>query len=53
MSEDELLGKFRGCLEFGLGVKQGDADRLANAVMNLGTATDTAAVIVGAFPQSK
>ena len=50
MSEDELLAKFRGCLDFGLGASRADADRLADAVMNLDTATDTASAIVGAFP---
>ena len=53
MSEDELLAKFRGCLEFGLGAKQGNADRLAEVVMNLEFASDAAAVIVDAFPQAK
>ena len=53
MSEDELLGRFRGCLEFGLGVKQGDTDRLAEVVMNLETATNAAEALVCAFPQSK
>ena len=53
MSEDELLNKFRGCLEFGLGASHADADRLANAIMNLETATDAVAVIVGAISQSK
>jgi 2-methylcitrate dehydratase PrpD len=53
MSEDELLAKFHGCLEFGLGAKRADGDRLADAVMTLETATDTAAAIVSAFPLSK
>jgi 2-methylcitrate dehydratase PrpD len=50
MSEDELIEKFHGCFEFGLGATRTDADRLAAAVMNLETATDAAAVILGAFP---
>jgi 2-methylcitrate dehydratase PrpD len=53
MSEDELISKFRGCLEFGLNASRADADKLADAVMKLETATDAAATIVGAFPQSK
>ena len=53
MGEDELIAKFRGCLEFGLGASRADADRLADAVMNIDTATDAAAAIVGAFPRSK
>ncbi|HEV2009275.1 MAG TPA: MmgE/PrpD family protein [Burkholderiales bacterium] len=52
MSEDELLAKLRGCLEFGLGAKRADVDRLADTVMKLETAADVAAVIVGEFPQS-
>ena len=53
MSEDELLGKFRGCLEFGLGAKRVYADRLADAVMMLETATVAALVIVREFPKAK
>ena len=53
MSEEELMNKFRGCLEFGLNASRADADRLADAVMNIDTATDAAAAIVGAFPVSK
>ena len=37
MSEDELLNKFRNCLEFGLGAKRAEADRLAETIMNLET----------------
>ncbi|MEK7230894.1 MAG: hypothetical protein AAB115_02635, partial [Pseudomonadota bacterium] len=50
MSEDELLAKFRGCLEFGLGAKRAAADRLADAVLNLDKATDAAQTLVAAFP---
>ena len=53
MSEDELLNKFRNCLEFGLGAKRADADKPADAIMNLENATDAGAAIVGAFPQAK
>jgi 2-methylcitrate dehydratase PrpD len=53
MSEDELIAKFRGCLEFGLNASRADADKLADAIMKLETATDTAATIVGAFPSSR
>ena len=53
MSEDELLNKFRGCLEFGLGATRADADKLADAIMTLETTTNAAAAIVGAFPTSK
>ena len=50
MSEDELLAKFRGCLEFGLGAKRADTDRLADAVLNIDKATDAAQTLVTAFP---
>ncbi len=53
MSEDELLVKFRGCLEFGLGAARADTDRLADAIMHLDTMADAAAGLVGAFPQRK
>jgi 2-methylcitrate dehydratase PrpD len=53
MSEDELRAKFHGCLEHGLNTKSADADRLADAVMNLESAADAAAVIVGKFPPVK
>ena len=53
MSEDELIGKFRTCLEFGLGAKRAEADKLADAIMNLESATDAGAAIVSAFPQSR
>ena len=51
LSDDELLAKFRGCLDFGLGASRADAERLADAVMTIDTAADAAAAIVGAFPQ--
>ncbi|MBI3052939.1 MAG: MmgE/PrpD family protein [Betaproteobacteria bacterium] len=50
MSEGELLAKFRGCLEFGLGATHADADRLADAVLNIDKATDAAQTLVAAFP---
>jgi 2-methylcitrate dehydratase PrpD len=53
MSEDELLAKFRGCLEYGLHAKRADADKLADAIMDLEHATDVGATVVGAFPQAK
>jgi len=53
MSEDELLAKFRDCLEFGLGATKADADRLADAIMNPETVGDAAKSIVSAFPQPK
>ena len=53
MSEDELFAKFRACLEFGLGATDADADRLAGTIMDLDTAPDAAAAIVGAFPRQR
>ena len=50
MSEDELLAKFRDCLDFGLGAKRADADRLADAIMHIDSSTDVGATLVGAFP---
>jgi len=50
MTEEEVLGKFRGCLEFGLGAPVSQADRLAEAVRNLEGAQDAAAALVSAFP---
>ena len=53
MSEDELLGKFRSCLEFGVGASRADADKLADAVMQIENAADAGAAIVGAFPRAR
>jgi hypothetical protein len=50
MTEEEVLGKFRGCLEFGLGAPVSQADRLAEAVRNLESAQDAAVALVSAFP---
>lgn len=53
MSEDELLVKFRDCLEFGVGATRDAADKLADAIMHIDSATDAGAALVGAFPQGK
>jgi 2-methylcitrate dehydratase PrpD len=50
MTEDELLTKFRACLEFGLAATRSQADRLAETVLNLEAAPDAGAALVGAFP---
>jgi 2-methylcitrate dehydratase PrpD len=50
MTEAEILGKFRGCLEFGLGASVSQADQLARAVRELESAADAAASLVSAFP---
>jgi 2-methylcitrate dehydratase PrpD len=52
MSEDELLAKFRDCLDFGVGAQRADADRLADAIMHIDSSTDVGATLVGAFPQT-
>ena len=53
MSENELVAKFRNCLEYGYGTKQAEADRLADVIMNIDSSTDVAAALVGAFPDSR
>ena len=53
MTEDDFMEKFRGCLNFGLGASRADADRLADAVMNIDSAPDAAASIVDAFPSAR
>jgi 2-methylcitrate dehydratase PrpD len=50
MSEQELVAKFRACLEFGLGASAAEADRLAATVANLEDVDDAGRAIVGAFP---
>ena len=53
LSEDELLAKFRGCLEYGLAASRADADRLADNIMHLDTASDAVTALVPAFPVSR
>jgi 2-methylcitrate dehydratase PrpD len=50
MTPDELIAKLRGCLAFGLDASKAQADRLAEAVMNLERSDDAARSIVEAFP---
>jgi 2-methylcitrate dehydratase PrpD len=50
MTSEELLAKFRACLEFGLGAKRAHADRLAETIMSLERSDDAARAIVDAFP---
>jgi 2-methylcitrate dehydratase PrpD len=52
MSESELTGKFRACLEFGLGATRAQSDRLAQVVADLENSADAARDIVAAFPAS-
>jgi 2-methylcitrate dehydratase PrpD len=52
MSESELIDKFRGCLEFGLGATRAQSDRLAQVVANLESSTDAARDLIAAFPQA-
>ena len=53
MTDAERLSKFYDCLEFGLGASRGEADRLAESVMNIERETDAAKAIVAAFPRSR
>jgi 2-methylcitrate dehydratase PrpD len=50
MSQDEMLAKLRGCLEFGLGASDAHARRLADAVNTLERSGDAAQTLIGAFP---
>ena len=52
MSEAELIGKFRVCLEFGLVASRSAADRLVEVVYDLEKCEDAARAIVAAFPAS-
>jgi len=51
MSASERMAKFYDCLEFGLGAKRADADRLAEVLLGIEREPDAAAAIVAAFPQ--
>jgi 2-methylcitrate dehydratase PrpD len=51
MTDAERMAKFYDCLDFGLGAGRAQADRLAEAVMDIERAADAAAAIVAAFPQ--
>lgn len=53
LTEADLLAKFHDCLEFGLGTRRTDADRLAQVVAGLERSTDAARDIVSAFPQAR
>jgi 2-methylcitrate dehydratase PrpD len=52
LSDTELMDKFRGCLEFGLGATCAQSERLAEVVFNLEKSVDAARDIVAAFPAS-
>lgn len=51
LSETELIAKFRGCLEFGLGAPASAADRLAAVIFDLEKSRDAARDIIDAFPR--
>ena len=53
MTDTEMHGKVRGCLEFGLGASAADVDRLADAIATLEHTSDAASSILDAFPQQK
>jgi 2-methylcitrate dehydratase PrpD len=50
MTRDELVGKFRSCLDHGLGAGRAAADRLAATIFELESVADTGAALVEAFP---
>jgi 2-methylcitrate dehydratase PrpD len=50
MSEHELRGKFRSCLEFGLRASQAQCERLEEVVFSLEKSADAARDIVATFP---
>lgn len=51
LSERELAGKFRSCLEFGLGAPREQSARLAAVVADLEKSSDVARDIVDHFPR--
>jgi 2-methylcitrate dehydratase PrpD len=51
MSEQELMEKFRACLEFGLGATRAQSDRLAEVVFDLEKSGDAARDIADRFPR--
>ncbi len=53
MSDAEMRGKVRGCLEFGLGASAADVERLADVVAGLEKSGDAAKAILDAFPAQK
>jgi 2-methylcitrate dehydratase PrpD len=52
MNSEEARQKLRGCLAFGLGATEAQADELARAVGDLEKAEDAARAIVEAFPSA-
>ncbi len=50
MTDTEMRGKVRGCLEFGLGASAAEVERLADVVATLDTSADAAKSILDAFP---
>jgi len=52
LTREELLGKFRSCLEIGLGARQAQADRLAEVVFSLERSEDVGRDLVAAFPRA-
>jgi 2-methylcitrate dehydratase PrpD len=50
LTEDEILAKFRHCMDFGLHASRAQADRLADTVLELEGYDNAAGAIVSAFP---
>ena len=53
MTDAEMRGKVRGCLEFGLGASAADVGRLADVVAGLEKSGDAAKALLDAFPAQK
>jgi 2-methylcitrate dehydratase PrpD len=52
MSDEELMAKFRACLDFGLGASRSEADRLAHVIGSLQECRNVSAAIIDAFPNT-
>ena len=53
LSNDEILAKFRSCLDFGYGASAAVADRMAAAVFALESSRAAAQTLVDGFPSAK
>jgi hypothetical protein len=53
LTRDELVAKYRSCLEIGMGAGRAEADRLAEVVLGLERSTDVGRDLVTAFPVAR
>lgn len=53
LTRDELLTKFRACLEYGYGVGSDVADRYAEVILGIESSTDAGRALVDAFPTAR